>query len=169
MTMSSAPRLEKAFPPFSDRDAPIIDLVHLSRQTLSDGALESELLRLFVVQAQQYSAWLGETFAPGEAVKQADLTHRLKGSARAIGAFPLAEAADSYEGRSAPALGTWPAKDAASRRLWSRRNTRRDNCSNPLRTARSGNISDRARYRRPFARGERARSPRRAEAGPRLF
>ena len=97
MTMSSAARLEKAFLPFSDQDAPIIDLVHLSRQTLSDGALESELLRLFVVQAQQYSAWLGETFAPGEAAKQADLTHRLKGSARAIGAFPLAEAADNYE------------------------------------------------------------------------
>ena len=97
MTMSSAARLEKEILPFADQDAPIIDLVHLSRQTLGDAALESELLRLFVVQAQQYSAWLGEAFAPGEAAKQADLTHRLKGSARAIGAFPLAEAAESYE------------------------------------------------------------------------
>jgi HPt (histidine-containing phosphotransfer) domain-containing protein len=97
MTMSSAARQEKAFPPISGEDAPVIDLVHLSRQTLGDSALESELLRLFIVQAQQYSAWLGEAFAPGEATKRADLTHRLKGSARAIGAFPLALAAESYE------------------------------------------------------------------------
>jgi len=97
MTMNSAARLGKEFPPFAGQDAPIIDLVHLSRQTLGDGALESELLRLFVVQAQQYSAWLEEAFAPGEAAKRADLMHRLKGSARAIGAFPLAEAAESYE------------------------------------------------------------------------
>ena len=75
----------------------VVDLVHLSRQTLGDAVLESELLRLFAVQAQQYSAWLEEAFAPSEAAKRADLTHRLKGSARAIGAFPLAEAAESYE------------------------------------------------------------------------
>jgi HPt (histidine-containing phosphotransfer) domain-containing protein len=97
MTMSSAAQQEKARQPISGQDAPIIDLVHLSRQTLGDGALESELLRLFAVQAQQYAAWLEEAFAPGEAAKRADLTHRLKGSARAIGAFPLAEAAESYE------------------------------------------------------------------------
>jgi HPt (histidine-containing phosphotransfer) domain-containing protein len=97
MPMSSAARLGKDCPPVAGQDAPTIDLVHLSRQTLGDSALESELLRLFVVQAQQYSAWLEEAFAPGDAAKRADLTHRLKGSARAIGAFPLAEATESYE------------------------------------------------------------------------
>lgn len=97
MKMSSAARLGTEILPFAGQDAPIIDLVHLSRQTLGDATLESELLRLFVVQALQYSAWLEETFAPSDAAKRADLTHRLKGSARAIGAFALAEAAESYE------------------------------------------------------------------------
>ncbi len=97
MPMSSAVRLGTEILPIAGEETPIIDLVHLSRQTLGDGALESELLRLFVVQAQQYAAWLEEAFAPGEAAKRADLTHRLKGSACAIGAFPLAEAAESYE------------------------------------------------------------------------
>ena len=97
MLMDSAALLEEEIRPIAGAQAPIIDLVHLSRQTLGDGALENELLRLFVVQAKQYAAWLEEPFAPGDALKRADLTHRLKGSARAIGAFPLAEAADAYE------------------------------------------------------------------------
>ena len=97
MPMNSAARLGKGVGPIAARQAPIIDLVHLSRQTLGDGALENELLRLFVVQAQQYASWLDEAFAPGDAPKRADVTHRLKGSARAVGAFPLADAAEAYE------------------------------------------------------------------------
>jgi HPt (histidine-containing phosphotransfer) domain-containing protein len=97
MPMNCAAMLEEETRPVARAQAPIIDLVHLSRQTLGDSALENELLRLFVVQAQQYAAWLEESFAPGDALKRADLTHRLKGSARAIGAFPLADAAEAYE------------------------------------------------------------------------
>jgi len=97
MPTNSAARVGKEIRAIAGREAPIVDLVHLSRHTLGDGALENELLRLFLVQAQQYASWLDEAFAPGDALKRADLTHRLKGSARAIGAFPLAAAADAYE------------------------------------------------------------------------
>ncbi len=97
MLMEAAALLEEEIRPTAEPQAPLIDLVHLSRQTLGDVALENELLRLFIVQAQQYGAWLGEARAPAEAQKRADLTHGLKGSARAIGAFPLAQAAEAYE------------------------------------------------------------------------
>jgi HPt (histidine-containing phosphotransfer) domain-containing protein len=97
MLMAAAALLEEEIRPTAEPQTPLIDLVHLSRQTLGDVALENELLRLFVVQAQQYAAWLEAVGAPGEALKRADLTHRLKGSARAVGAFPLARAAEAYE------------------------------------------------------------------------
>jgi HPt (histidine-containing phosphotransfer) domain-containing protein len=97
MPMSWAVTLEEEIRPVAGAQAPIIDLVHLSRQTLGDAGLENELLRLFFVQAQQYAAWLEESFTPDDGLKRADLTHRLKGSARAIGAFPLAAAAEAYE------------------------------------------------------------------------
>jgi HPt (histidine-containing phosphotransfer) domain-containing protein len=77
--------------------APIIDLVHLSRQTRGDGALENELLRLFANQAQQILLRIEEERLPGDGHWRADLAHRLKGSARAIGAFPLGAAAEAYE------------------------------------------------------------------------
>jgi HPt (histidine-containing phosphotransfer) domain-containing protein len=97
MPMSCAVTLEEEVRPVAGAQAPIIDLVHLSRQTLGDAGLENELLRLFFVQAQQYAAWLEESFTPDDGLKRADLTHRLKGSAGAIGAFPLAAAAEAYE------------------------------------------------------------------------
>src|SRR3974390_863701 len=80
MPMNCAALVEEKIGPLAGAQAPVIDLVHLSRQTLGDGALENELLRLFVVQAQQYAAWLEEDVAPGDALKRADLTHRLQGS-----------------------------------------------------------------------------------------
>jgi HPt (histidine-containing phosphotransfer) domain-containing protein len=81
-----------------DVDArPVIDLVHLSRQTCGDSALESELLRLFANQAQQIAARIDEEPLPGDGSWRADLAHRLKGSARAVGAFPLSDAAEAYE------------------------------------------------------------------------
>lgn len=74
-----------------------IDLVHLSRQTLGDAALETELLRLFDRQAEQLAARLAAPPAKGESQWRAELAHTLKGSARAIGAFDLADAAEAYE------------------------------------------------------------------------
>jgi HPt (histidine-containing phosphotransfer) domain-containing protein len=71
-----------------------IDLVHLARQTLGDRALEAEILDLFVVQARALVDRLVET---GEARQRGDLAHTLKGSARAVGAFRVAQAAETCE------------------------------------------------------------------------
>lgn len=74
-----------------------IDLVHLSRQTLGDSALEAELLRLFDRQAQSLATRLEAETGPHERNRRSELAHMLKGSARAIGAFALAEAAERFE------------------------------------------------------------------------
>ncbi|MFN0264159.1 Hpt domain-containing protein [Tepidamorphus sp. 3E244] len=71
-----------------------IDLVHLARQTLGDVALEREILSLFVVQSQVYLLRLQA------AESQRDWSravHTIKGSAKGIGAFPLARAAEAAE------------------------------------------------------------------------
>jgi HPt (histidine-containing phosphotransfer) domain-containing protein len=70
-----------------------IDLDHLRKVTLSDPAVERDVLRLFVDQ----TATLMQTLAalPDNA---AALAHTLKGSARAIGAFRMAESAAALEG-----------------------------------------------------------------------
>lgn len=69
-----------------------IDLDHLRKMTLSDPALEREVLRLFVDQ----TASLMRMLAPLPENAGA-LAHTLKGSARAIGAFRVAEAAAALE------------------------------------------------------------------------
>lgn len=75
----------------------IIDLIHLSRQTLGDAELETELLALFQNQAQQLSRRLRGPSHPGDDRWRVDLAHTLKGSARAVGAFRVAQAAEDYE------------------------------------------------------------------------
>ncbi|MDE2579269.1 MAG: Hpt domain-containing protein [Hyphomicrobiales bacterium] len=76
-------------------DAIVVDLVHLSRQSLGDRALETELLGLFERQAAQIVERL--TSLDLENKYRADLAHTLKGSARTIGAFGVADAAEAYE------------------------------------------------------------------------
>ncbi|WP_158813392.1 Hpt domain-containing protein [Methylocapsa sp. S129] len=75
---------------------PVIDLVHLSRQTLSDQALEVELLDLFERQSARIVAQLMEPGA-GDAKTRGDLAHTLRGSALAIGAGRVARTAQVYE------------------------------------------------------------------------
>jgi HPt (histidine-containing phosphotransfer) domain-containing protein len=79
--------------PTSD-DSPVLDLEHLSRQTAGDRALEGELLALFEAQCARLRPLLAVGRLPGE---RADAAHTLKGSARAIGAWRLAAAADRLE------------------------------------------------------------------------
>ena len=76
-----------------------IDLVHLARQTGGDAELERELLTLF---AQQCARHL-RTIHGGDAAARRDAAHTLKGAARAIGAWQVAEAADLIEQRLAAA------------------------------------------------------------------
>ncbi len=76
-------------------DEPAIDLVHLARQTDGDVALEAELLSLFDRQA----ANLLEQLAAEGAARAlcADIAHKLRGSAVAIGAGRVASAAQTLE------------------------------------------------------------------------
>lgn len=74
-------------------DDPPIDLQHLSRMTLGEPGLEREVLSLFADQSRDLIEKLAKL--PGDA---AGLAHTLKGSARAIGAFRVAEAALHFEG-----------------------------------------------------------------------
>ena len=78
-------------PPLAPDDGPI-DRAHLARMTLDDPALEREVLAMF---AGQSAALMGHLSAlPAES---ADLAHTLKGSAMAIGAFRVADAAEWLE------------------------------------------------------------------------
>jgi HPt (histidine-containing phosphotransfer) domain-containing protein len=78
-------------PPLAPDDGPI-DRAHLARMTLGDPGLEREVLAMFAGQ----SASLMDHLA-GSPPNAADLAHTLKGSAMAIGAFRVADAADCLE------------------------------------------------------------------------
>ena len=70
-----------------------IDLVHLARMTLGDRSLEREVLELFM---RQSALLLGRMTAAGpDAV--GNLAHALKGSARGLGAWRVAAAAEAVE------------------------------------------------------------------------
>jgi HPt (histidine-containing phosphotransfer) domain-containing protein len=78
-------------PPLAPDDGPI-DIEHLQRMTLGDASLEREVLAMFSAQA---AGLIGKLAAlPADA---AALAHTLKGSARAIGAFAVADAASDLE------------------------------------------------------------------------
>jgi HPt (histidine-containing phosphotransfer) domain-containing protein len=78
-------------PPLAPDDGPI-DLSHLRRMTLGDSALEREVLTMFSAQASRLAGALAAKPADAPA-----LAHTLKGSARAIGAFAVADAAADLE------------------------------------------------------------------------
>ncbi len=67
-----------------------VDLVHLSAQTMGDRALEADVLRIFLSQAP---VWMGTLTRTGGNEARREAAHTLKGSARAIGAFRLADLA----------------------------------------------------------------------------
>jgi len=72
----------------------VIDLDHLERMTLGEKELEREVLMLFAQQSTDLLARLEKLPREG-----ASLAHTLKGSARGIGAFAVAQAADDLERR----------------------------------------------------------------------
>ncbi|MBM3608185.1 MAG: Hpt domain-containing protein [Alphaproteobacteria bacterium] len=74
-----------------------IDLVHLARQSLSDRALEVELLGLFTRQSEQIMERLASDLSGSDRRWRHDLAHTLKGSARAVGAGKVAMATEAYE------------------------------------------------------------------------
>lgn len=70
-----------------------IDLVHLARMTFGERGLEREVLALFDRQA----AILMDRMETANAGCVATLAHTLKGSARGIGAWQVARAAEAVE------------------------------------------------------------------------
>jgi HPt (histidine-containing phosphotransfer) domain-containing protein len=78
-------------PPLVPDDGPI-DLDHLRRMTLGDAALEREVLTMFSAQADRILTALADL--PAQA---GQLAHTLKGAARAVGAFVVADAAAALE------------------------------------------------------------------------
>lgn len=78
-------------PPLVPDDGPI-DIAHLRRMTLGDAALEREVLTMFSAQALRLAKALAAMQADAPA-----LAHTLKGSARAVGAFAVADAAAHLE------------------------------------------------------------------------
>jgi HPt (histidine-containing phosphotransfer) domain-containing protein len=70
-----------------------IDLVHLARMTLGDRGLEREVLALFDRQATVLVARMRAS--PPAAVTS--VAHTLKGSARGVGAWQVAAAAEAVE------------------------------------------------------------------------
>jgi len=100
-------------PPLVPDDGPI-DIEHLRRMTLGDTSLEREVLAMFSAQAVGLVGALATLPSDASA-----LAHTLKGSARAIGAFGVADAAEGLEAliRSGgdPALALADLTDAVTR------------------------------------------------------
>ena len=71
-----------------------IDLVHLSHYTLGDSTLEREILQLFRAQSRIYLDRLRDSDSKGDWFEAA---HTIKGSARGIGAWQVAEFAEAAE------------------------------------------------------------------------
>jgi len=82
------------FPRVPDMTEKAIDFAYLSRQTAGDHELERELLTLF---AQQCVVHLRALHGSADRQARMDAAHTLKGAARAVGAWQVAEAADRIE------------------------------------------------------------------------
>ncbi len=78
-------------PPLVPDDAPL-DLAHLDRMTFGDDALQREVLALFAAQS---AVLMPRLVAHSD--DAADLAHTIKGSAKAIGAHGVSEAAEAFE------------------------------------------------------------------------
>jgi HPt (histidine-containing phosphotransfer) domain-containing protein len=77
----------------SERKPSVIDATHLARMTLGDRGLEREVLELFVRQ----TTIILDRIARAEPAIAAAAAHTLKGSARGIGAWRVARAAEMVE------------------------------------------------------------------------
>jgi HPt (histidine-containing phosphotransfer) domain-containing protein len=83
--------LRKAEDP--DQVPAVLDEAHLARMTLGDRQLERDVLQIFVQQA----AMMLERIATAEPPLAAAAAHTLVGSARGIGAWRVARAAERLE------------------------------------------------------------------------
>ncbi|TPW31950.1 Hpt domain-containing protein [Pararhizobium mangrovi] len=70
-----------------------LDLRHLQRQTMGDATFERDVLNIFLDEARECMTRLKNTAGP----ERGALAHRLKGAARGVGAFALAQSAAELE------------------------------------------------------------------------
>jgi HPt (histidine-containing phosphotransfer) domain-containing protein len=78
-------------PPLVPDDGPI-DMAHLQRITFGDVSLEREVLAMFAAQASELIEKIVRL-----PINVAELAHKLKGSAQAVGAFRVTDAAEWLE------------------------------------------------------------------------
>jgi len=78
-----------------------VDLVHLARQTMGDRELERQVLDMFVQQALS----VRDEIATADVERRLFLAHGLKGSARGVGAFAVADCAAEIEREPQDARG----------------------------------------------------------------
>jgi hypothetical protein len=103
--LSNQPLALVASPPLAG-DAPPVDVAHLARMTLGERSLEIQVLELFDRHAELLLARMREVAPSGVA----GFAHTLVGSARGIGAWRVAAAAEALEravaecGELAPAI-----------------------------------------------------------------
>lgn len=71
----------------------VIDMEHLARYTGGDAKLNAEILQLFDAQAVGLVDQLRTILATRDAKSWKEITHTIKGAARGVGAFALADAA----------------------------------------------------------------------------
>lgn len=75
----------------------VVDIDHLSRYTGGDEGLNAEVLRLFDSQTSELVDKLRTILDARDAKSWKEVTHTLKGAARGVGAFSLADAAAAAE------------------------------------------------------------------------
>ena len=88
----SFPTAERASAFTRPREA-LIDLVHLSRQSFGDAALEHEILRLYAVQGRFH---LNRLLHGASATAREMAAHTLLGSSRGVGAHAAARILEAY-------------------------------------------------------------------------
>lgn len=88
-----------------------VDMAHLARYTGGDAALNAEILQLFDTQADELVTRLQMLLEAGDKKGWHAVNHSIKGAARGIGAFALANAAEVAEPLD-PATNAEQAKSA---------------------------------------------------------
>jgi HPt (histidine-containing phosphotransfer) domain-containing protein len=81
----------------ADEHAQVVDLAHLNRYTGGDPAMNGEILRLFQQQATDLAMRLQHCLDGGDDTGWFEAAHSMKGAARGIGAFALADAVAEAE------------------------------------------------------------------------
>ena len=92
------------------RGRPPIDVAHLDVQTMGNGDLRNEVLRLFLRQSEDC---VGRIRSAADIGTRSEAAHALVGAARGVGAFSVAYIAGEIELAKAPVTGRLIALDRA--------------------------------------------------------